>query len=107
MPSARYDKMKSDVAGAIDRQEAARRIDRYIAEQDDWRGEKLARLRRLIHQAIPDIIEDWKWMGTPVWARHGMRLPSTTEGMMCLSARARATFGLLDFHQNLSLTCVC
>ena len=47
-------------------------IDRRIADLGDWRGETLARLRALIHQADPDIIEEWKWMGTPVFSHDGI-----------------------------------
>ncbi len=57
---------------AIDRQEAAKRIDNYIAEFHDWRGQSLAELRKIIHEVNPDVVEDWKWMGTPVWSHHGM-----------------------------------
>ena len=47
-------------------------IDGRIRELDDWRGEMLARLRALIKQAIPDVVEEWKWRGVPVWYRDGM-----------------------------------
>ena len=47
-------------------------IDARIAELGDWRGEMLARLRALILQADPDMVEEWKWRGVPVWYRHGM-----------------------------------
>ena len=63
---------KRKAAASIDRREAARRIDNYVAEFDDWRGERLAELRRIIHEVNPDGVEDWKWMGTPVWSHHGM-----------------------------------
>ncbi len=43
-----------------------------IAELNDWRGATLARLRGLIQQAIPDVVEEWKWRGTPVWSLHGL-----------------------------------
>lgn len=68
------DKRKGSKASArsIDREEASRRIDQHIAEFGDWRGDLLARLRQLIHQVNPAIIEDWKWMGTPVWSHQGM-----------------------------------
>ena len=46
-------------------------IDRRIAEYADWRGETLTRLRRLIHEADPDIVEEWKW-GIPVWSHAGI-----------------------------------
>ena len=47
-------------------------IDARIAELGDWRGAMLARLRALIKQAEPEVIEEWKWRGVPVWYRHGM-----------------------------------
>ena len=43
-----------------------------IAELGDWRGETLARMRRLIHDADPDVVEEWKWMGTPTWSHDGI-----------------------------------
>jgi hypothetical protein len=51
---------------------ASKRIDQMIAGLDDWRGERLAEIRRLIHEVDPDVVEDWKWMGTPVWSHEGM-----------------------------------
>jgi hypothetical protein len=55
---------------------ATEQIDRRIAELDDWRGEMLARLRALIKQADPDVVEEWKWVkpksgGTPVFSHNG------------------------------------
>lgn len=47
-------------------------IDARIAELGDWRGETLARIRALIKQADPDIVEEWKWRGVPVWYHDGM-----------------------------------
>ena len=47
-------------------------IDARISELGDWRGELLARLRALIRQADPEVVEEWKWRGVPVWYRHGM-----------------------------------
>ena len=46
-------------------------IDARIAELGDWRGEMLARLRRLMKEAVPGVEETWKWRGTPVWERNG------------------------------------
>ena len=51
---------------------AAERIDRRIASLGDWRGERLAEVRALIHAVDPDVVEEWKWMGTPVWSHQGM-----------------------------------
>jgi hypothetical protein len=50
----------------------SRLIDARIAELGDWRGETLARLRALIHQADPDVVEEWKWRGVPVWSNSGI-----------------------------------
>jgi hypothetical protein len=47
-------------------------ISQRIAELDDWRGETLGRIRALIKEADPDILEEWKWMGTPVWSHGGI-----------------------------------
>ena len=51
---------------------ASRQITQRIRELGDWRGEKLAHVRALIHEADPDVVEEWKWMGTPVWSHHGI-----------------------------------
>lgn len=51
---------------------ASERIDRRIAEIGDWRGAKLAQIRALIHEVDPDVVEEWKWMGSPVWSHDGM-----------------------------------
>src|ERR1700745_4307584 len=47
-------------------------IDARIEELGDWRGEMLARIRKLIKQTEPDVVEEWKWRGVPVWYRDGM-----------------------------------
>jgi hypothetical protein len=47
-------------------------IDARIKELGDWRGETLARVRILIKQADPEVVEEWKWMGTPVWSHDGI-----------------------------------
>jgi len=47
-------------------------IDARIKELGDWRGKTLAKLRAIIHEADPDIVEEWKWMGTPVWSHDGI-----------------------------------
>ncbi len=47
-------------------------IDARIAELDDWRGQTLAHIRKLIEEADPDVVEDWKWRGVPVWYHGGM-----------------------------------
>jgi len=50
----------------------SRLIDARIDELDDWRGETLARVRALIQQADPEVVEEWKWRGVPVWSDHGI-----------------------------------
>lgn len=47
-------------------------IDQRIQELDDWRGELLARLRAIVKRADPEVVEEWKWRGTPVWAHDGI-----------------------------------
>ncbi|MFI8618012.1 DUF1801 domain-containing protein [Acidovorax sp. NPDC077693] len=53
-------------------QPASTLIDQRIADLTDWRGPVLARMRALIHEAAPDVVEEWKWMGTPVWSLGGI-----------------------------------
>jgi hypothetical protein len=50
----------------------SQQIDGRIKELGDWRGEMLARVRRLIKEAVPDVVEEWKWRGVPVWERDGI-----------------------------------
>jgi hypothetical protein len=72
---------------------ASELIGARIAELDDWRGATLARVRALIHQADPDVVEEWKWMGTPVWS-HG--------GGICTGESYKAAVKL-TFHKGASL----
>ncbi len=51
---------------------ASELISKRIAELADWRGKTLARMRKLIKAADPDVVEEWKWMGTPVWSHDGI-----------------------------------
>jgi hypothetical protein len=53
-------------------QSASELIDKKIVELGDWRGEILSRMRKLIREADPDVVEEWKWMGTPVWSHAGI-----------------------------------
>ncbi len=52
--------------------DASKNITKRIEELGDWRGVTLAHIRKLIHDADPDIQEEWKWMGTPVWSHDGI-----------------------------------
>ena len=51
---------------------ASELISQRIAELVDWRGKTLGRMRKLIKEADPDVVEEWKWMGTPVWSHDGI-----------------------------------
>ncbi len=57
---------------AADGEAASEKITQRILELDDWRGQTLDHVRRLIHDAAPDIQEEWKWRGTPVWSHGGI-----------------------------------
>ena len=59
-------------SGSSEGQSASELIDERIAELGDWRGETLSRMRKLINEADPDVVEEWKWMGTPVWSHDGI-----------------------------------
>jgi hypothetical protein len=59
-------------ASASDGQSASELITNRIAELGDWRGETLSRMRKLIKKADPDVVEEWKWMGTPIWSHDGI-----------------------------------
>jgi hypothetical protein len=58
--------------GANPGQSAPELISKRIADLGDWRGQALARMRRLLKEADPDVVEEWKWMGTPVWSHDGI-----------------------------------
>jgi hypothetical protein len=59
-------------SGSTGSQSASELIDEKIAELGDWRGETLSRMRKLIKEADPDVVEEWKWRGTPVWSHDGI-----------------------------------
>src|SRR5216683_4683313 len=59
-------------SGASQGQSASDLISKRIAELGDWRGETLGRMRKLIKDADPDAVEEWKWMGTPIWSHDGI-----------------------------------
>ena len=65
-------KPRKAVAKSSDQMSASKRIDQTIADLGDWRGERLAEIRKLIHEVDPEVVEEWKWMGTPVWSHAGM-----------------------------------
>src|SRR4051795_4244989 len=59
-------------SGASETQSAPDLISKRIAELRDWRGKTLSRMRKLIKDADPHVLEEWKWMGTPVWSHDGI-----------------------------------
>jgi hypothetical protein len=59
-------------SGVSQGQPATELISNRIAELGDWRGETLRRMRQLIKKAVPDVVEEWKWRGTPVWSHDGI-----------------------------------
>jgi hypothetical protein len=56
----------------VSEQSASARIDERIKELGDWRGKMLAKLRQIVHRADPEIVEEWKWRGTPTWTHGGI-----------------------------------
>lgn len=68
---------------------AAELIDHRIAELGDWRGATLARMRKLILEALPDVVEEWKWMGTPTWS---------CDGVLCTGETYKAVVKLTFAH---------
>jgi len=59
-------------SGATEGQPASKLISRRIADLGDWRGQTLSRMRKLIKDADPEVVEEWKWRGTPVWSHDGI-----------------------------------
>ena len=59
-------------AGAGEGESASELISKRIVELGDWRGKTLGKMRKLIKQADPDVVEEWKWMGTPTWSHDGI-----------------------------------
>ena len=70
LPVRQSDIVKSPAG--LSGEKASAEITRRIAELKDWRGEMLANIRELIQAADPEVVEEWKWMGTPVWSHDGI-----------------------------------
>lgn len=83
----------SEAASNAPEPSPAQRIDARIAELGDWRGERLARIRALVHEAVPDVVETWKWRGVPVWEH---------DGIICTGETYRE-YVKLTFHRGASL----
>jgi hypothetical protein len=80
-------------SGSSQGKSASEQISKRIAELGDWRGETLGRMRKLIQAADPDVVEEWKWMGTPVWS-HG--------GIICTGETYKSVVKL-TFHKGAAL----
>jgi hypothetical protein len=65
-------RMKKSGASEGPGQSASELISKRIAELGDWRGKTLSRMRKLIKEADPEVVEEWKWMGTPIWSHDGI-----------------------------------
>jgi len=70
--SATSTKMPKKKSGATKGPSASALISKRIKDLGDWRGETLARMRKLIKEADPDVVEEWKWMDVPVWSHDGI-----------------------------------
>ena len=70
--AAKAARPRKAVATSSAHMSASERIEKRIADLGDWRGARLAEIRRLIHEVDPEVVEEWKWMGTPVWSHQGM-----------------------------------
>ena len=64
--------MSTEKTGSLKSAAPSELIDARIAELGDWRGTTLAQLRALIKETLPDVVEEWKWRGVPVWYHDGM-----------------------------------
>ena len=85
--------MKTKTQPKSDGKPASTLISERIASLGDWRGKTLARMRSLIKEADPEVIEEWKWMGTPVWEH---------DGLICTGESYKAVVKL-TFHKGASL----
>jgi hypothetical protein len=108
---------KKAAAASSDPIPASKRIDKAIADLGDWRGERLAHIRALIHEVDPEVVEEWKWMGSPVWSHdgiyalanahkdkvkltffHGAKLPDPKK--ILNTGRGGNTWRAIDFRQG-------
>ncbi len=64
--------MELSMKKPVPAESASALIDQRIKELGDWRGKMLAKVREIVHEADPEIVEEWKWMGTPVWSHDGI-----------------------------------
>lgn len=94
-------KASSSDAKASEGSSASAQIDLKIRELDDWRGETLARIRKIIQQALPEVVEEIKWRGVPVWSHGGIictgeTYKSTVKMTFAKGAKLEDTSGLFN-----------
>ena len=70
--SAKAARPRKAVAKPLDHSNASRKIDEKIAGLGDWRGERLSEIRRTLREVEPEVVEEWKWMGSPAWSHGGI-----------------------------------
>lgn len=85
---------KPTIAASSTSAAASKQIDQRIASLSDWRGKVLAKLRALIKQAVPGVVEEWKWRGVPVWYGNG--------GILC-TGESYPTYVKTTFFKGASL----
>jgi hypothetical protein len=79
-------------------------IDREIAHHPDWRGQTMAEIRRIIRETVPDVTEEWKWMGTPTWSHNGILcICNVFKDMVKVTFINGATLGDVDGVFNAEL----
>ena len=94
--------MKKEQVGAKEEEgadSASRLIDARIEELGDWRGERLAQVRTLIQQADPDVVEEWKWRGVPVWSHAKGASLDDPSGLFNASLEGN-TRRAIDLHEG-------
>ena len=79
---------------------ASQLIDARIEELDDWRGALLGRLRALVKEADPDVVEAWKWRGVPVWEHDGIVCTGDDPSGLFNSSLEGTTRRAIDFHEG-------
>ncbi len=79
-------------SGSEESKSPSRLIDAKIEELGDWRGEMLARLRALVKEADPEVVEEWKWGGVPVWSHDGLICTSETYKKVVKMTFAKGAF---------------
>src|SRR5215472_2413240 len=84
--------MKKTGSKTAESHSASELIDARIEDLGDWRGEMLSRLRTLIKEADPDVIEEWKWRGTPVWSHNGLICTGETYKSVVKMTFAKGAF---------------